>query len=54
MWQELWCRAARDPESRTLAVDLYRAHTGWIEETLADGIASGEFAVLRHDRRTRS
>ena len=44
MWQELWCRAGRDPESRTLAVDLYRAHTGWIEETLSDGIASGEFA----------
>jgi AcrR family transcriptional regulator len=43
MWQELWARAGRDLESRTLAVDLYRAHTGWIEETLADGIASGEF-----------
>ena len=27
MWQELWCRAGRDPESRTLAIDLYRAHT---------------------------
>jgi AcrR family transcriptional regulator len=43
MWQELWCRAGRDAESRTLAVDLYAAHTGWIEETLADGVASGEF-----------
>src|SRR3954452_24196932 len=43
MWQELWCRAGRDPESRTLAVDLYKAHTSWIEETLADGIARGEF-----------
>ena len=41
MWQELWCRAARDPESRTLAIDLYRAHTSWIEETLAAGIAVG-------------
>jgi AcrR family transcriptional regulator len=45
MWQELWCRAGRDPESRTLAVDLYRAHTSWIEETLDVGIATGEFAV---------
>ena len=43
MWQELWCRAARDPESRTLAIDLYRAHTSWIEETLAAGIESAEF-----------
>jgi AcrR family transcriptional regulator len=43
MWQELWCRAGRDADSRTLAVDLYRAHTSWIEETLEDGIASGEF-----------
>jgi AcrR family transcriptional regulator len=43
MWQELWCRAGRDAESRTLAVDLYRAHTSWIEETLDDGVASGEF-----------
>ena len=43
LWQELWCRAGRDKESRTLAVDLYKAHTSWIEETLEDGIARGEF-----------
>ena len=43
MWQELWCRAGRDPESRTLAIELYRAHQGWIQETLEDGISSGEF-----------
>jgi AcrR family transcriptional regulator len=45
MWQELWCRAGRDHETRTLAVDLYRAHTSWIEETLDEGVASGEFAA---------
>ena len=28
MWQELWCRAGRDPESRTLAIELYRAPPG--------------------------
>ena len=44
MWQELWCRASRDPESRALAIELYRAQQGWIEETLDDGIASGEFS----------
>jgi AcrR family transcriptional regulator len=43
LWQELWCRAGRDRESRMLAVDLYKAHTSWIEETLEAGIASGEF-----------
>ena len=43
MYQELWCRATRDPESRALAIELYRAQQGWIEETLADGIATGEF-----------
>ena len=43
MYQELWCRANRDPEARALAIELDRAQLGWIEETLADGIASGEF-----------
>jgi AcrR family transcriptional regulator len=43
MWQELWCRAGRDPESRTLAIELYGAHVSWIEETLTAGIGSGEF-----------
>src|SRR5262249_51610354 len=45
MWHELWCRAGRDQESRALAVELYRAHTGWIEEALVDGVATGEFAL---------
>lgn len=43
MYQELWCRANREPESRALAIELNRAQQGWIEDTLADGIASGEF-----------
>lgn len=45
LWQELWCRAGRDRESRSLAVDLYRLHTGWIQETLEAGVASGEFEL---------
>ena len=44
MYQELWCRANREPEARGVAIELNRAQQGWIEETLADGIASGEFA----------
>ncbi len=43
LWQELWCRAGRDDASRLIAIDLYKEHTDWIEETLAAGIASGEF-----------
>jgi len=43
MWQELWCRAGREPESRALAIELYRAQQDWIRETLDDGISSGEF-----------
>jgi AcrR family transcriptional regulator len=43
MYQELWCRANRDPESRAVAIELDRAQQAWIEETLADGIAAGEF-----------
>ena len=46
MYQELWCRANREPESRAVAVELNRAQQGWIEETLADGIASGEFKPI--------
>lgn len=44
MYQELWCRANREPEARAVAIELNRAQQGWIEETLADGIAAGEFA----------
>jgi len=44
MWMELWCRAARADESGELCIELYRKHQGWIEETLRDGVVSGEFA----------
>jgi AcrR family transcriptional regulator len=43
MYQELWCRANRRPDSRALAIELNRAQQDWIEETLADGVATGEF-----------
>ena len=46
MYQELWCRANREPEARAVAIELNRAQQGWIEETLADGIAAGEFAAV--------
>ncbi len=43
MYEELWCRANREPQARAVAIELNRAQEGWIEEALADGIASGEF-----------
>jgi AcrR family transcriptional regulator len=43
MYQELWCRALRNPESRALAIELDRAQQDWIAETIADGVASGDF-----------
>ncbi len=53
LWQELWCRAGRDDASRRIALELYRQHTDWIEETLTAGVASGEFLpcdVVEHAR----
>lgn len=45
MWMELWCRAARADDPDRLCIELYRNHHGWIEETLREGVASGEFAA---------
>lgn len=45
LWQELWLRAARDEESRVLAVDLYRQMREWIGSTIAKGVEAGEFTA---------
>lgn len=44
LWQELWLRAARDPESRELAVKLYADMHAWVLEAVEGGQAAGEFA----------
>jgi AcrR family transcriptional regulator len=44
LWVELWLRAARHPEMRPVADELYaRMHT-WFASEIADGVAAGEFA----------
>lgn len=43
LWLELWGRAARRPELRTIAARLYERYDEWIAEVVEEGIASGEF-----------
>jgi len=44
LWVELWLRAARNPELRPVAEELYaRLHT-WFAREIADGVRDGEFA----------
>lgn len=44
LWEELWLRAARDPESRELAIRLYADTRAWLEAAIRQGTAAGEFA----------
>ena len=43
LWLELWGYAARRPELRAFAAQLYERYDAWIEEVVQDGMASGEF-----------
>jgi AcrR family transcriptional regulator len=43
LWTELWLRAARDPELRPLAADLYDRYRQWFAGFISAGIESGEF-----------
>ena len=45
LWVELWLHAARRPELRPTAARLYARMHQWFGETIAEGIASGEFTV---------
>jgi AcrR family transcriptional regulator len=44
LWVELWLRAARHPELRPVAEDLYARLHDWFAAEIAGGIQSGEFA----------
>lgn len=44
LWTELWLRAARDPQLRPLAADLYDRYRQWFAGFIAAGIESGEFS----------
>jgi AcrR family transcriptional regulator len=43
LWIELWLRAARHPELRPVAEDLYGGLQAWFVDEIAAGIKAGEF-----------
>jgi AcrR family transcriptional regulator len=43
LWQELWLRGSRDPESKALASGLYLELCEWMGGAIRNGIESGEF-----------
>ena len=47
LWLELWRQAARRPELRPVAAQLYARYDAWIAEVVEEGIASGEFRTAR-------
>jgi AcrR family transcriptional regulator len=44
LWVELWLRAARNPELRPVAEELYARLHAWFAREIAAGVADGEFA----------
>ena len=43
LWLELWGYAARRPDLRAFAAQLYERYDAWIAEVVEEGMASGEF-----------
>jgi AcrR family transcriptional regulator len=43
LWIELWLRAARHPEMRPVAEELYARMHAWFAEEIAAGVRDGEF-----------
>jgi AcrR family transcriptional regulator len=43
LWVELWLRAARDPELRPFAGQLYGRYGDWLSGVIEAGVKSGEF-----------
>jgi AcrR family transcriptional regulator len=44
LWVELWLRAARTPELRPVAEELYARLHAWFAREIAAGVEDGEFA----------
>jgi AcrR family transcriptional regulator len=44
LWVELWLRAARNPELRPVAEELYARLHSWFAREIAEGVKDGEFA----------
>jgi AcrR family transcriptional regulator len=46
LWAELWLGAARDPDLRPVAAQMYARYRTWIAAAIAEGVAAGEFAPV--------
>ena len=44
LWVELWLRAARHPDLRPVAEELYARMHAWFRDEIAAGVQDGEFA----------
>jgi AcrR family transcriptional regulator len=44
LWVELWLRAARHPDLRPVAEELYARMHAWFRDEIAAGVEDGEFA----------
>ncbi|HYH87889.1 MAG TPA: TetR/AcrR family transcriptional regulator [Solirubrobacteraceae bacterium] len=53
LWLELWGYAARRPDLREFAAQLYERYDAWIAEVVEEGMASGEFERGDVDEITR-
>ncbi|MFL5871839.1 MAG: TetR/AcrR family transcriptional regulator [Solirubrobacterales bacterium] len=45
LWVELWLRAVREPQLRSVAAELYRRYREWLAATIRTGVESGEFSA---------
>ncbi len=45
LWVELWLRAAREPELRPIAGQLYERYREWMVGVIEAGVQSGEFTA---------
>ena len=52
LWVELWLRAARHPELRPVAEELYARLHAWFRDEIAAGVDDGEFAPCDADEIT--
>ena len=52
LWVELWLRAARHPELRPVAEELYARLHAWFRDEIAAGVDDGEFARCDPDEVT--
>jgi len=49
LWVELWLRAARHPDLRPVAEELYARMHAWFRDEIAAGLEDGEFARCNPD-----